>query len=131
MDCIATYINHFHLTPSTLITALVEVSHTHYFTLLQSSQNLENISTDIRQTTAETCGRVQDPSDDFLKAIMSPLLVGTKDKNSAVKAASERALVELLDLIHGSERMKVSNVVIMFCYTLLSLIIIALYDSCR
>ena len=55
----------------------------------------------------------------------------TKDKNSAVKATSERALVELLDLIHGSERMKVSNVVIMFCYTLFSLIIIALYDNSR
>ena len=83
---------------------------------------LYNISTDIRQTTAETCGRVQDPSDDFLKSIISPLLVGTKDKNSAVKAASERALVDLLDLINGNERMKVSSVVIMFvmlCYVLL------------
>ena len=119
------------MTPSTLITALVEVSHTHYFTLLQSSQNLDNILTDIQQTTAETCGQVQDPSDDFLKVIISSLLVGTKDKNSAVKAASERALVDLLDLIHGNERMKDSNVVIMFCNILLSLIIIALYDSSR
>lgn len=109
------------MTPPTLITALVEVSHTHYFTLLKSSQNLDNISTDIRQTTAETCGRIQDPSDDFLRSIISPLLVGTKDKNSAVKAASERALVDLLDLINGNERMKVSSVVIMFvilCFVL-------------
>ena len=119
------------MTPPTLITALVEVSHTHYFTLLKYFQNLDNVSTDIRQTTAETCGRVKDPSDDFLKAIISPLLVGTKDKNSAVKAASERALVDLLDLIHSNERMKVSNVVIMVCNILFSLIIIALYDSSR
>ena len=66
-----------------------------------------NTSMDIRQATCEICGRIKEPSDIFVRSMVGPLLVSTKDKNTAVKSASERALVDLLDLANGEDKMKV------------------------
>jgi hypothetical protein len=92
LDCMSSYINQFNVTPNSFLLTLTD--------------NLSNSSMDVRQGTSECCGRITNPSDVFLKAMIAPLLITTKDKNTAVKASSERALVNLLSLDQGEEKMK-------------------------
>lgn len=58
------------------------------------------------------------PSEEFLKTMIGPLLVCTKDKNTAVKTGSERALIDVLLLKAENNRMKVVAV-LMFVLLLL------------
>ena len=79
---------------------------------------------DIRQFACGCCGSVKDPSDEFLQSMIGPLLVCTKDKNTAVKTGSERALIDLLLLKTENNRMKV--VVLLL---LILLLFVVLYGS--
>lgn len=53
------------------------------------------------------CGEVQSPSDSLLSSVFPLLLQNTKEKNTAVKAAAEKAIVQL---IHGDQHLQVANI---------------------
>ncbi|XP_019853006.1 PREDICTED: eIF-2-alpha kinase activator GCN1 isoform X2 [Amphimedon queenslandica] len=92
LDCITSFINQFKETPPTFLVALTDC--------------LTNVSSDVRQFACTCCGNVMNPSDEFLKTMIGPLLVCTKDKNTAVKTGSERALIDVLLLKTENNRMK-------------------------
>ena len=68
---------------------------------------------DVRQSACETCGSIKKPSDDFIKGMIGPLLVCTKDKNTAVRSRAEQAIIDILDLNSpDNNRMKVIIIII-------------------
>ena len=60
---------------------------------------------DVRVAVCEVCGGIPSPPDQLLVCVIPPLLLGTRDKNTAVKAAAEKAVV---GLVQGEWGLKVS-----------------------
>ena len=56
-------------------------------------------------------GAIQDPSDQFLKRLLPTLLTCCRDKNTAVRAAGEEALISLLSLTTNDSELKVSMLI--------------------
>ena len=56
-------------------------------------------------------GAIQDPSDQFLKRLLPTLLTCCRDKNTAVRAAGEEALISLLSLTTDDSELKVSMLI--------------------
>ena len=57
-------------------------------------------------------GAIQDPSDQFLKRLLPALLTCCRDKNTAVRAAGEEALISLLSLTTNDSELKVSMLIV-------------------
>ena len=59
---------------------------------------------DIRLVASGACSELKSPSEQLLREVIPPLLANTREKNTAVKAAAEKAIV---DLIAGKEGLQV------------------------
>ena len=53
---------------------------------------------------SETCSELQAPSESLLREVVPHLLANTRERNTAVRAAAEKAIV---DLIQGQEGLQV------------------------
>ena len=62
---------------------------------LNPSQSFSHPSVDVRQAACDSVGAVLNPSDPLLQDIVPLLLVSAQEKNTAIKAAAEGALLEL------------------------------------
>jgi len=67
------------------------------------AQGLSHGSNDIRIVACEVCGGISSPSDPLLAAVLPPLLQNSREKNTAVRASAEKAVV---DLVSGDEGVK-------------------------
>ena len=80
-------------------------THTHSLSRAHTIlQGLTHGSNDIRIVACEVCGGISSPSDPLLAAVLPPLLQNSREKNTAVKASAESAVV---DLVRGDEGVKV------------------------
>ena len=68
-------------------------------TMNHSSNEIKTLTTSVFIYLAKNAGQPLDLA--FIKPVLAQLINGTKEKNSAVRASSEQALVALLRLRHG------------------------------
>ena len=64
-----------------------------------SSNEIKTLTTSVFIYLAKNASQPLDLA--FIKPVLAQLINGTKEKNSAVRASSEQALVALLRLRHG------------------------------
>lgn len=69
------------------------------------TQSLSHSSTDIRVVGCDVCSALQSLPDPLLSSILPLLLQNTKEKNTAVKAAAEKAITVV---VQGDAHLKVS-----------------------
>jgi len=70
-------------------------------TMNHSSNEIKTLTTSVFIYLAKNAGKPLGLS--FIKPVLAQLINGTKEKNSAVRASSEQALVALLRLRHGQD----------------------------
>ena len=59
-------------------------------------QGLTHSSTDVRITASDVCAQLKRTPDSLLTTVVPLLLGNTQEKNTAVRAAAESAIVELM-----------------------------------
>lgn len=97
---------------------------------------LSHTSSDVRVAACDAFSCIgkhtKDISDQLLKECIPPLLPLVKDKNTAVKASAEQALIDILQLQQSQSTYHVSKVYvfIFFCvYIFLSLLLLLYHET--